>query len=195
MVTGQAPTEDQFEGLTWGLDRQGKAIAASQHMIAWLRLQGISPIVAHRHSRWDVSLTSTFGRTAARPRQHRHSRDRRGAGVGAVFIAMRRLRRCRMRSANRRSTCHFTGTPLGCRSASSSLAASATRRLCSASRQSLKSGPGTAVGRTIGFNPTGQLRPAVYGHQWRRPILIRLRTCLRVRDNAAKAVLGSIHAI
>jgi hypothetical protein len=41
----------------------------------------------------------------------------------------------------------------------------------------------------------GKRRPAVYGHQWRRPILIGLQRCLRARDNAAKAALGSIHAI
>ena len=61
MVTGRAPTEDQFEGLTWGLYRQGKTVAASQYMMAWLRLQGISRVVAHWHSKWDVWLTPTLG--------------------------------------------------------------------------------------------------------------------------------------
>ncbi len=46
MYTGQAAVENRFEGLTWGFYRQGKAIAASQYMTAWLRLQQVSRIVA-----------------------------------------------------------------------------------------------------------------------------------------------------
>jgi amidase len=61
MVTGQEAIEDRFEGLTWGFYRQGKAIAASQYMMAWLRLQQVSRIVARWHVEWDVWLTPTLG--------------------------------------------------------------------------------------------------------------------------------------
>jgi amidase len=61
LVTGQKPTEDRFEGLTWGFYRMGKAIAASQYMMAWLRLQQISRVVARWHVRWDAWLTPTLG--------------------------------------------------------------------------------------------------------------------------------------
>jgi amidase len=61
LVTGQKPTEDRFEGLTWGFYRMGKAIAASQYMMAWLRLQQMSRLVARWHVRWDVWLTPTLG--------------------------------------------------------------------------------------------------------------------------------------
>jgi amidase len=60
MLTGQVPIEDRFEGLTWAIYRQGKAIAASQYMMAWLQLQQISRIVARWHVGWDVWLTPTL---------------------------------------------------------------------------------------------------------------------------------------
>jgi len=61
MLTGQKPTEDRFEGLTWGFYQQGKTIAASQYMMAWLQLQRIARAVAHWHVKWDVWLTPTLG--------------------------------------------------------------------------------------------------------------------------------------
>ena len=61
MLTGQEPIEDRFEGLTWAIYRQGKEIAASQYLMAWLQLQQISRIVARWHVGWDVWLTPTLG--------------------------------------------------------------------------------------------------------------------------------------
>jgi amidase len=61
MLTGQKPSEDRFEGLTWGFYQQGKTIAASQYMMAWLQLQRIARVVAHWHVKWDVWLTPTLG--------------------------------------------------------------------------------------------------------------------------------------
>jgi len=61
MMTGQKPSEDRFEGLTWGFYQQGKTIAASQYMMAWLQLQQIARAVARWHVKWDVWLTPTLG--------------------------------------------------------------------------------------------------------------------------------------
>jgi amidase len=61
MLTGQKPSEDRFEGLTWGFYQQGKRIAASQYMMAWLQLQQIARAVARWHVKWDVWLTPTLG--------------------------------------------------------------------------------------------------------------------------------------
>jgi amidase len=61
LLTGQKPTEDRFEGLTWGFYRQGKTIAASHYMMAWLQLQRIARVVAQWHVKWDVWLTPTLG--------------------------------------------------------------------------------------------------------------------------------------
>jgi amidase len=61
LLTGQKATEDHVEGLTWGFYRMGKAIGASQYMMAWLRLQQMSRLVARWHVRWDVWLTPTLG--------------------------------------------------------------------------------------------------------------------------------------
>ncbi|HEV2546714.1 MAG TPA: amidase family protein [Stellaceae bacterium] len=61
MLTGQKPSEDRFEGLTWGFYRQGKTIAASQYMMAWLQLQRMARAVAHWQVKWDVWLTPTLG--------------------------------------------------------------------------------------------------------------------------------------
>ena len=61
MLTGQQPTEDRFEGVTWGFYRQGKAIPASHYLMAWLRLQQVSRVVARWHVGWDAWLTPTLG--------------------------------------------------------------------------------------------------------------------------------------
>jgi amidase len=46
---------------TRGFYRQGKAISASQYMMAWQRLQHLSRVVARWHVGWDVWLTPTLG--------------------------------------------------------------------------------------------------------------------------------------
>jgi amidase len=60
LLTGQTPAEDRFEGLTWGLYQQGKAITASQYLMAWSGLQYVSRMVARWHVAWDAWLTPTL---------------------------------------------------------------------------------------------------------------------------------------
>jgi amidase len=61
LLTAREPAAECFEGLTWGLYQQGKAITAAQYLMAWGALQQISRIVAHWHAKWDVWLTPTLG--------------------------------------------------------------------------------------------------------------------------------------
>jgi len=60
MIHGKTPTEDQFEGLTWGLYQQGKEIPASRYLIAVAMMQILSRQVAHFHTTYDVFLTATL---------------------------------------------------------------------------------------------------------------------------------------
>jgi amidase len=59
--TGTKPGPDTLEGLTLGLYEAGKAVTASQHLMAVAGIQQIARAVAHWHQTYDVWLTPTLG--------------------------------------------------------------------------------------------------------------------------------------
>lgn len=60
-VTGQTPTPELFEGLTWGMYEAGKRVAASEYLLAKASLQQASRQAAKFHEKFDLWLTSTLG--------------------------------------------------------------------------------------------------------------------------------------
>jgi amidase len=60
-LTGQTPTPDLFEGLTWGLYEAGKRISASEYLLAKAAMQRASRLSAKFHETYDVWLTATLG--------------------------------------------------------------------------------------------------------------------------------------
>lgn len=60
-VTGQTPTPELFEGLTWGMYEAGKRVAASEYLLAKAALQQASRQAAKFHENFDVWLMSTLG--------------------------------------------------------------------------------------------------------------------------------------
>ena len=60
-LMGRTPTEDQFEGLTWGLYEMGKGITASDYLQAKAAMQHASRLGAKFHETYDVWLTATLG--------------------------------------------------------------------------------------------------------------------------------------
>jgi amidase len=61
MLTGQTPTDDKFEGLTWGLYEAGKRITASEYLHAKAAMQHAPRKAAKFHETYDVWLSSTLG--------------------------------------------------------------------------------------------------------------------------------------
>jgi amidase len=61
MLTGQKATDDQFEGLTWGLYEQGKQVTASQYLLAKGQMQQAARMGAKFHETYDTWLTPTLG--------------------------------------------------------------------------------------------------------------------------------------
>jgi amidase len=61
-VTGQTPSDDVFEGLTWGMYEQGKRVSASEYLIAKAALQHASRGAAKFHDSYDLWLTPTLGK-------------------------------------------------------------------------------------------------------------------------------------
>ena len=61
MLTGQTPTDDKFEGLTWGLYEAGKQISASQYLHAKSAMQLAARKAAKFHETYDVWLSATLG--------------------------------------------------------------------------------------------------------------------------------------
>ncbi|HEX3809444.1 MAG TPA: amidase family protein [Rhizomicrobium sp.] len=61
-LTGQKPTADKFEGLTWGLYEAGKKIPASEYLMAKDALQRAAREAAKFHETYDVWLTATLGK-------------------------------------------------------------------------------------------------------------------------------------
>jgi amidase len=61
-LTGQTPTEKDFEGTTWGLYQQGKQIGASQYIGAKAMLQMAGRQTARFHETYDLWLTPTLGK-------------------------------------------------------------------------------------------------------------------------------------
>lgn len=60
-LTGQTPSADQFEGLTWGLYEAGKRIGASDYLIGKAAMQGAARKAAAFHETYDVWLSPTLG--------------------------------------------------------------------------------------------------------------------------------------
>ena len=61
-MTGQTPTRDDFEGLTWGLYEAGKHVTATQYLHAKAALQQAGRITAAFHETYDVWISATLGR-------------------------------------------------------------------------------------------------------------------------------------
>jgi amidase len=61
MMTGQQPREEDFEILTWELNRMGKEVTATQYMTAVAGLQMLARQVAIFHLKYDIWLTPTLG--------------------------------------------------------------------------------------------------------------------------------------
>ncbi|HEU4387988.1 MAG TPA: amidase [Blastocatellia bacterium] len=60
-ITGRAPGSEMFEPLTWALYERGKAVRASDYLLAVQWLQGVSRDVARFMLDYDVLLTPTLG--------------------------------------------------------------------------------------------------------------------------------------
>ena len=61
LLHGREPTENDFEGLTWGLYRQGREITAARYQIAIGMMQFMAREVARFHATYDCWLTPTLG--------------------------------------------------------------------------------------------------------------------------------------
>lgn len=60
-LTGQSPSSDHFEGLTWGLYEAGKKISASQYLMAKHGMNGAARECARFHETCDMWLSATLG--------------------------------------------------------------------------------------------------------------------------------------
>lgn len=60
-LTGQTPSADHFEGLTWGLYEAGKRVGASEYLLAKGAMQQASRRAAAFHEKYDMWLTATLG--------------------------------------------------------------------------------------------------------------------------------------
>jgi len=60
-LMGRTPTEDQFEGLTWGLYQMGKQVMASDYLQAKAVMQQASRAAAKFHETYDVWISATLG--------------------------------------------------------------------------------------------------------------------------------------
>ncbi|MBV8978417.1 MAG: amidase [Alphaproteobacteria bacterium] len=60
-LTGQTPSEDLFEGLTWGLYQSGKQVSATQYLIAKHAMNTASRETARFHETYDMWLCATLG--------------------------------------------------------------------------------------------------------------------------------------
>ncbi|MEJ1968884.1 MAG: amidase family protein [Rhizomicrobium sp.] len=61
-LTGQAPTRQHFEGLTWALYQAGKTVTASDYLRAKHIVNGAAREMARFHETYDVWITPTLGR-------------------------------------------------------------------------------------------------------------------------------------
>jgi amidase len=60
-LTGQTPTADKFEGLTWGLYEAGKSIPASAYLMAKSAMNTAARAMATFHETYDMWLSATLG--------------------------------------------------------------------------------------------------------------------------------------
>jgi amidase len=61
MLTGQTPSSDLFEGLTWGLYEEGKKISATQYLMAKNSMNMASREMGRFHETYDFWLSATLG--------------------------------------------------------------------------------------------------------------------------------------
>jgi amidase len=61
-LMGQTPSDDKFEGTTWGLYELGKTITASQYLQAKALIQRAGRDAAKFHETYDIWITPTLGR-------------------------------------------------------------------------------------------------------------------------------------
>jgi amidase len=61
MLTQRKPTEDDFEGTTWGLYEQGKRVTASEFIGAKAQLQMSGRAAARFHEKYDMWISPTLG--------------------------------------------------------------------------------------------------------------------------------------
>lgn len=65
-MTGQTPTREDFEGLTWGLYQAGKHVTATQYLHAKGALQQAARTAAAFHETYDVWISATLGQPPVR---------------------------------------------------------------------------------------------------------------------------------
>jgi amidase len=65
-LTGQTPTPESFEGLTWGLYEAGKTVTASTYLIAKESLNVAARETAKFHETYDFWLSATLGAPPAK---------------------------------------------------------------------------------------------------------------------------------
>jgi amidase len=61
MLTQRKPTENDFEGTTWGLYEQGKRVTASEFIGAKAQLQLAGRAAARFHEKYDMWISPTLG--------------------------------------------------------------------------------------------------------------------------------------
>ncbi|HVP78851.1 MAG TPA: amidase [Thermodesulfobacteriota bacterium] len=61
LVTGQTPTQDKFEPLTWALYEMGRQQSASSYLLSLTLLQRVARDIARFFLKYDVMLTPTLG--------------------------------------------------------------------------------------------------------------------------------------
>lgn len=61
MLTGRTPSDNELEGLTWGLYQAGKQITAVQYQMSIAQIQMMSRQIAHFMQSHDVWMTPTLG--------------------------------------------------------------------------------------------------------------------------------------
>ena len=62
-ATGQTPSQDQFEALTWAMYEMGRQHSASAYLLALTALQGMSRDISRLFADYDVWLTPTLAET------------------------------------------------------------------------------------------------------------------------------------
>ena len=61
LLTGQKISEEMFEGLTWGTYLAGKAVGASQYLLAKMAMGAATREAAKFHETYDVWISATLG--------------------------------------------------------------------------------------------------------------------------------------
>jgi amidase len=126
-LTGQMPSADKFEGLTWGLYQAGKRVTASEYLLAKGATQLASRSVAKFHEKYDVCLSSTLAAPPVKLGTF-DMEERDPQKSFAPLIDYVQFTAVQNATASPRSTCRCTGTMRVFRSAPTLSAAMATKR-------------------------------------------------------------------